>query len=90
MWRRRTILHDKFAMFTNEEEDQTRVGKRGMPWSLEAALKNRGAVFDRAPAAWTSHVVVDHTLITGQNPASAVAVVDAVLKRVAVRVRELA
>jgi putative intracellular protease/amidase len=85
-------LFDGYRMtaFTNDEEDQTRIGKRGMPWSLEAALKNRGAVFDHAPAAWTSHVVVDRTLITGQNPASAVAVADAVLKRVAVRVRELA
>ena len=85
-------LFDGYRMtaFTEEEEDQTRVGKRGMPWSLEAALKNRGAVFDRAPAAWTSHVVVDRTLITGQNPASAVAVADAVRKRVAVHVRELA
>jgi putative intracellular protease/amidase len=83
-------LFDGYRMtaFTDEEEDQTRVGKHGMPWSLEAALKNRGAVFDRAPAAWTSHVVVDRTLITGQNPASAVAVADAVVKRVAVRVRE--
>jgi putative intracellular protease/amidase len=83
-------LFDGYRMtaFSNEEEDQTRAGKLGMPWSLEAALKNRGAVFDHAPAAWTSHVVVDRTLITGQNPASAVAVADAVLKRVAVRSRE--
>jgi putative intracellular protease/amidase len=85
-------LFDGYRMtaFSNEEEDQTRAGKLGMSWSLEAALKNRGAVFDHAPAAWTPHVVVDRTLITGQNPASAVAVADAVLKRVAVRVRELA
>ena len=85
-------LFDGYRMtaFTDEEEDQSRVGKLGMTWSLEAALKNRGAVFDHALAAWTSHVVVDRTLITGQNPASAVAVADAVLKRVAVRVRELA
>src|SRR5262249_35101903 len=48
------------------------------------ALKNRGAVFDDALAAWTSHVVVDRNLITGQNPASANALADAVLKRVGV------
>jgi len=84
-------LFDGYRMtaFADEEEDQTRVGKLGMPWSLEAALKNRGAVFDHAPAAWTSHVVVDRTLITGQNPASAVAVADAMLKRVDARGREL-
>jgi putative intracellular protease/amidase len=84
-------LFDGYRMtaLSNEEEGQTRVGKLGMPWSLEAALKNRGAVYDHAPAAWTSYVVVDRTLITGQNPASAVAVADAVLKRVSVRGREL-
>jgi putative intracellular protease/amidase len=69
--------------FTDEEEDQTRLGKLGMRWHLEAALKNRGAVFDDALAAWTSHVVVDRNLITGQNPASANSIAHAVLKRVA-------
>jgi putative intracellular protease/amidase/ketosteroid isomerase-like protein len=80
-------LFDGYRMtgFTDEEEDQTRLGKLGMPWYLETALKNRGAVFDDALAAWTSHVVVDRNLITGQNPASANATADAVLKRVGVR-----
>ena len=79
-------LFDGYRMtaFTDEEEDQTGPGKLGMPWRLEAALKNRGAVFDDALAAWTSHVVVDRNLITGQNPASANAIADAVLKRIAV------
>jgi putative intracellular protease/amidase len=54
-------LFDGYRMtgFTDEEEYQTHLGKLGMPWHLEAALKNRGAVFDDALAAWTSHVVVD-------------------------------
>jgi putative intracellular protease/amidase/ketosteroid isomerase-like protein len=79
-------LFDGYRMtgFTDEEEDQTRLGKLGMRWYLEAALKNRGAVFDDALAAWSSHAVVDRNLITGQNPASANAVADAVLKRVGV------
>jgi putative intracellular protease/amidase/ketosteroid isomerase-like protein len=79
-------LFDGYRMtgFTDEEEDQTRLGKLGMPWYLEAALKNRGAVFDDALAAWASHVVVDRNLITGQNPSSANAIADAVLKRIAV------
>jgi putative intracellular protease/amidase/ketosteroid isomerase-like protein len=80
-------LFDGYRMtgFTDEEEDQTRLGKLGMAWHLEAALKNRGAVIDHALAAWASHVVVDRNLITGQNPASANATADAVLKRVGVR-----
>ena len=41
-----------------------------MAWFLDTALKNAGAVFDDAPAAWVSHVVADRNLITGQNPGS--------------------
>ncbi|MGV9862540.1 DJ-1/PfpI family protein [Rhodococcus koreensis] len=70
----------RLTSFTDEEEDQTRLGKLGMPWYLDAALKNAGAVFDDAPFAWASHVVVDRNLITGQNPNSTEATADAVLK----------
>lgn len=74
----------RLTAFTDEEEDQTKVGLLGMPWYLETALKNAGAVFDDSPAAWTSHVVVDRNLVTGQNPQSADAVADAVLKQMEV------
>lgn len=74
----------RLTSFTDEEEDQTRVGKLGMQWYLEGALKNAGAIFDDSPAAWTSHVVVDRNLVTGQNPQSADAVADAVLKHMEV------
>ncbi|WP_103382415.1 DJ-1/PfpI family protein [Pseudonocardia dioxanivorans] len=70
----------RLTCFTDEEEDQTRPGSVGMPWVVDTALKNCGAVLDDAPAAWTSHVVVDRNLVTGQNPMSADAVADAVLK----------
>jgi putative intracellular protease/amidase len=71
----------RMTAFTDEEEDQTKAGKIGMPWYLEAALKNRGAIFDDGDAAWVSHVVVDRNLITGQNPGSAEAAAGALLKR---------
>jgi len=74
----------RLTSFTDEEEDQTRVGKLGLRWYLEGALKNAGAIFDDSPAAWTSHVVVDRNLVTGQNPQSADAVADAVLKHMEV------
>jgi putative intracellular protease/amidase len=74
----------RLTAFTDEEEDQTRVGQLGLRWYLETALKNAGAVFDDAPAAWTSHVVVDRNLVTGQNPQSADAVAAAVLKHMEV------
>lgn len=74
----------RMTCFTDEEEDQTRLGKLGMPWYLDTALKNAGSVFDDAPAAWVSHVVVDRNVITGQNPSSSDAVADAVLKQLQV------
>jgi putative intracellular protease/amidase len=70
----------RLTSFTDEEEDQTVAGKLGMSWYLDTALKNAGAVFDDAPSAWVSHVVVDRNLITGQNPGSSDAIADAVLK----------
>ncbi|MHA6779866.1 DJ-1/PfpI family protein [Pseudonocardia saturnea] len=73
----------RLTCFTDEEEDQTVAGQLGMPWYLDTALKNAGAVFDDAPSAWVSHVVVDRNLITGQNPGSSDAVADAVLKSLA-------
>ena len=78
-----TWMFDGYRMtaFTDEEEDQTKAGKVGMPWYLEAALKNRGAIFDDGDAAWVSHVAIDRNLITGQNPGSAEAAAGAMLKR---------
>ncbi|WP_055495362.1 type 1 glutamine amidotransferase domain-containing protein [Streptomyces sp. TP-A0356] len=80
-------LFDGYRMtcFTDEEEDQTAPGRIGMQWYLDAALKNAGAVFDDAPSAWVSHVVVDRNLITGQNPGSTEATADAVLKALGIR-----
>ena len=75
-------LFDGYRMtcFTDEEEDQTEAGRLGMEWYLDTALKNAGAVFDDGPSAWTSHVVVDRNLVTGQNPGSSEATADAVIK----------
>ncbi len=72
----------KLTSFTDEEEDQTALGLKGIPWYVETALKNAGAVFDHSPLPWTSHVVVDRNLITSQNPMSSDAGADAVLQRI--------
>lgn len=74
----------KLTAFTDEEESQTPSGKLGMAWYLETALRNAGCVFDDGRSAWNSHVVVDRNLITAQNPNSADAVSDAVLKSLGV------
>jgi putative intracellular protease/amidase len=73
----------RMTALTDEEDDQSKPGKIGLPWSLETALKNRGAIFDDGDAAWVSHVVIDRNLITAQNPGSTDACAYAVLKRLA-------
>ncbi|KAI5776654.1 class I glutamine amidotransferase-like protein [Geopyxis carbonaria] len=67
--------------FTNVEEDQ--VGLTAvMPFLLESVLKDHGAVFVNAEKPWDEKVVVAKggKLITGQNPASATGVGEAIKK----------
>ena len=65
--------------FTNEEE--AAVGLTDVvPFPLETKLVEQGAVFEPA-GLFQEKVVVDGRLITGQNPASAGAVGEAVLKK---------
>lgn len=75
-------LFDGFRLtsFTNDEELQTRPTKQP-PIYMETELRNAGAIFDDAPIAWTSHVVVDRNLITGQNPMSSETVALTLLKK---------
>ncbi len=80
----------RITSFTDEEEDQTEAGRLGMAWLLDVALKNAGAVFDDAPSAWVSHVVVDRNLVTGQNPGSTEATADAVIKKLRAPARQAA
>ncbi|MFC3350088.1 type 1 glutamine amidotransferase domain-containing protein [Streptomyces echinoruber] len=69
--------------FTDEEERQGGLGDR-TPYFLESRLRERGAVL-RPGAAWSSTVVRDGNLITGQNPQSSTATAEAVLKAPAER-----
>jgi len=64
--------------FTAEEEGARDYDKI-VPFELEGALKKAGAKFEEAPA-FESRVVVDGRLITGQNPASAKPLGDAIVK----------
>lgn len=58
----------RVTVFSNEEELGGGTGEN-TPWFVEDALKEQGAVVDNG-AAWSSHVVRDGNLITGQNPQS--------------------
>lgn len=52
-----------------------------MPFLLESTLVAQGARYSKAPP-WQAHVVVDGRLVTGQNPASAKGVGEAVARLV--------
>lgn len=56
------------ASFTNEEEEH--YAKPDVPFELETALVNQGAIF-HGVAPWGANSIADGNLVTGQNPASA-------------------
>lgn len=68
----------KLTGFTNAEEYANGTAKI-VPFLLETALENEGALFQEGPE-WSDHVVVDGRLITGQNPMSALSLGKALLK----------
>lgn len=68
----------RLTVFTNEEELGGGTGEN-TPWLVEDALKEKGAVIDNG-AAWSSNVVRDGNLITGQNPQSSEDVAKEVIK----------
>ncbi|MGZ2380135.1 type 1 glutamine amidotransferase domain-containing protein [Rhizobium brockwellii] len=63
------VAGKKLAAFTDEEEAEVKYTEV-VPYLLATTLKERGALHEPAPN-WTEKVVVDGRLITGQNPASA-------------------
>lgn len=61
--------------------EEVKVGRdQTVPYNLEEELQKRGGKYSKAWGAFNSHVVTDGLLITGQNPASAQAVGEAVVK----------
>lgn len=71
--------------FSWKEEELAKRDK-AVPYSLEDELTARGATYSKAAVPFVTHVVEDGNLITGQNPNSAHAVGEAVLKRLKVSV----
>lgn len=64
------------TLFTDEEELTGGIGEQ-TPWLVASTLADRGAIVEGG-AAWSSHMVRDGNLITGQNPQSSEAVAAAV------------
>ena len=65
--------------FSNTEEDAVGLSST-VPFLLEDALKERGAIFKKG-SDWESFVITDGILITGQNPASSEATAATLLKQ---------
>ena len=66
--------------FTDAEDEELGLTSH-LLFSLERALRLNGAAFQRSPRNWQPHVVEDGPLMTGQNPASASALADALVTR---------
>lgn len=67
----------RVAAFTNEEERAVGLAEV-VPFLLADALVSRGAVHVPAPS-WAAQVIVSERLVTGQNPASARGVAEAIV-----------
>ncbi len=62
--------------------EEVKAGRdQAVPYNLEEELQKRGAKYSKAWMAFSSHVVEDGLLITGQNPGSAQGVGEAVVKK---------
>lgn len=64
--------------FTNTEEEAAGLTKI-VPFLVEDMLKANGGLYEKGPD-WGVHVVVDGSLVTGQNPASSEAAAKELLK----------
>ncbi|NJM52279.1 MAG: type 1 glutamine amidotransferase domain-containing protein [Blastocatellia bacterium] len=64
--------------FTDEEEKSVKLDQV-VPFLLEKKLIERGAKFEKS-GLWQNHVTSDQRIITGQNPASAKSVGEAILE----------
>ncbi|KAF8812390.1 ThiJ/PfpI [Phlegmacium glaucopus] len=70
-----------FTGFSNKEEEAVQKVKE-IPFLLENKITQLGGKYEKADELWEAKVVVDGRLITGQNPASATGVAEAILKAI--------
>jgi putative intracellular protease/amidase len=77
------VAGKKLAAFTDEEEAEVGYTKV-VPYLLATTLKAHGALHQAAPN-WSVNVVTDGRLITGQNPASAHGVGEAIVDQLKAR-----
>jgi putative intracellular protease/amidase len=75
------VAGKRVSAFSNDEEAAVGLDEI-VPFALDSMLKQRGAKYEAAPM-WTSFAIRDGKLVTGQNPASSVAVARATLEALA-------
>jgi len=76
----RSIFSGKAATgFSNDEEEEVGMVNE-IPFLLEDKIRALGGLYDKHSKPWNAKVVVDGTLFTGQNPASASPLGQAILK----------
>jgi putative intracellular protease/amidase len=72
----------RMTVISNQEEEQAKGLLGGqMKFYPQTALERAGGQYQSNQSPWASNVVIDRELITGQNPASAAAVGQAILQR---------
>jgi hypothetical protein len=70
----------RMTCFSHAEELVKDMAGR-FPFVLELELSRLGGIYEKAETIWDSHVIEDRNLLTGQNPYSAEALADAIIKR---------
>lgn len=74
------IANRKVTGFSNREESLSGM-KKQVPFFLENQLKSKGAKYSQGFFPFTSYVIVDDRIITGQNPQSPRKVGEEVIKK---------
>ena len=74
------IANRKVTGFSNREESLSGM-KKQVPFFLENQLKSKGAKYSQGFFPFTSYVIVDDRIITGQNPQSPREVGEEVVKK---------
>ncbi|OJV53584.1 MAG: type 1 glutamine amidotransferase domain-containing protein [Bacteroidetes bacterium 43-16] len=74
------LIKDKKVTGYNWFEESLAGRKKEVPFNLEAGLKDRGSYYRKALIPMTSKVVVDGSLITGQNPFSSKKIAKVVMR----------
>lgn len=74
------LIEDKNVTGYSNEEEKLANALEKIPFRLEDELISRGAKYSKAQNAFTSYVVKDGRLITGQNPQSTKEVAENVLE----------